>query len=167
MNGSPETTTRYTILESPIGALLLIGEPGRLRALHYPGRHRIGGDWVEDAEPFADAIRQLGEYFAGERREFDLELDPRGSDFDRTVWAQLVEIPYGETTSYGEIARAIGRPDRARAVGAANGRNPLPIVIPCHRVIGADGSLVGYGGGLELKRRLLELESGAMQQTLA
>jgi methylated-DNA-[protein]-cysteine S-methyltransferase len=167
VNGSPESRIEYTTVQSAIGELLLVGERGRLRALHYPGRHRIESDWVETAEPFAAAIEQLDEYFAGERREFDLDLDPRGTDFERAVWAQLREIPSGATTSYGEVARAIGRPDRARAVGAANGRNPLPIVIPCHRVIGADGSLVGYGGGLELKRRLLELESGAVQQTLA
>jgi methylated-DNA-[protein]-cysteine S-methyltransferase len=167
MNGSPENATQYTIFDSPIGELLLVGKRGRLQAVQYPGGHRVGAGWVEDAELFAEAIDQLGEYFAGERREFDLELEPRGTDFDRAVWAQLMEIPYGATTSYGEVARAIGRPDRARAVGAANGRNPLPIVVPCHRVIGADGSLVGYGGGLELKRRLLELESGAVQQTLA
>jgi methylated-DNA-[protein]-cysteine S-methyltransferase len=167
VNGSPESRIEYTTIQSPIGELLLVGERGRLHELHYPGRHRIGADWLEAADPFAAAIEQLDEYFTGERREFDLDLDPRGTAFDRAVWAQLREIPYGETTSYGEIARAIGRPDRARAVGAANGRNPLPIVIPCHRVIGADGSLVGYGGGLELKRRLLELESGAVQQTLA
>jgi methylated-DNA-[protein]-cysteine S-methyltransferase len=167
VNGSPENATRYTTFESPIGDLLLVGGSGRLLGVQYPGSHRIRPGWVEDPEHFADAIDQLGEYFAGERREFDLELDPQGTDFDRAVWRQLLEIPYGETTSYGEVARAIGRPDRARAVGAANGRNPLPIVVPCHRVIGADGSLVGYGGGLELKRRLLELESGAVQQTLA
>jgi methylated-DNA-[protein]-cysteine S-methyltransferase len=167
VNGSPDNTTEYTTFESPIGDLLLVGERGRLLGLHYPGRHRIGPGWGEAAEPFADAIEQLGEYFAGERHEFELELDPQGTDFERAVWAQLLEIPYGETTSYGAVARAIGRPDRARAVGAANGRNPLPIVIPCHRVIGADGSLTGYGGGLDLKRRLLELESGAVQQTLA
>ena len=167
MNGSPDSSTEYTTFESPIGDLLLVGERGRLRGLHYPGSHRVGPGWVETAGPFGDAIEQLGQYFAGERHEFELELDPRGTGFERAVWAQLLEIPYGETTSYGAVARAIGRPDRARAVGAANGRNPLPIVIPCHRVIGADGSLVGYGGGLDLKRRLLELESGAVQQTLA
>jgi methylated-DNA-[protein]-cysteine S-methyltransferase len=167
VNGSPDSRTQYTTFESPIGALVLVGERGRLRGVQYPGRRRIDADWIETAEPFGAAIDQLGEYFAGQRNEFDLELDPRGTEFERAVWAQLLEIPYGETASYGEVARAIGRPDRARAVGAANGRNPLPIVIPCHRVIGADGSLVGYGGGLELKRRLLELESGAVQQTLA
>jgi methylated-DNA-[protein]-cysteine S-methyltransferase len=167
MIGTPGSATQYTAFESPIGELLVVGERERLTAIQYPDRQWTEPGWVEAAEPFAEAIEQLGEYFAGERRDFDLDLDPRGTEFDRAVWARLEEIAYGETTSYGEIARAIGRPDRARAVGAANGRNPLPIVIPCHRVIGADGSLVGYGGGLELKRRLLELESGAVQQTLA
>jgi methylated-DNA-[protein]-cysteine S-methyltransferase len=167
VNASPHSRTEYTTFESPIGNLLLVGERGRLRGLQYPGRHRIGPEWIETTDPFTDAMEQLGDYFAGQRHEFELDLHPQGTEFERAVWEQLLEIPYGETASYGEVARAIGRPDRARAVGAANGRNPLPIVIPCHRVIGADGSLVGYGGGLDLKRRLLELESGAVQQTLA
>ncbi len=105
------------------------------------------------------ATRQLREYFAGERREFELPLDPRGSEFQKRVWSALRNIPYGTTISYGELAHRVGQPTAARAVGAANGRNPIPIVIPCHRVIGKDGSLTGFGGGLPLKERLLELES--------
>jgi len=159
-------TTAYTGWQSPVGELLLIGDEDALRAIHFPGRHRIRGEWIESAEPFADAIEQLGRYFAGERVEFGLKVEMPGSEFDRSVWDELWRIPYGETRSYGEIARAIGCPDRARAVGSANARNPVPIVVPCHRVIGADGSLVGYGGGLDLKRELLELEAGARQQTL-
>jgi methylated-DNA-[protein]-cysteine S-methyltransferase len=116
--------------------------------------------WREAREPFSQAIEQLDQYFAGERTEFDLELDMRGTQFQNDVWNALLTIPYGETRSYGEIARQIGRPDRARAVGAANGCNPVSIIVPCHRVIGSDGSLTGYGGGLPRKRFLLDLEAG-------
>jgi len=104
--------------------------------------------------------RQLEEYFAGERTIFDIPLAPEGAPFEREVWRALEEIPYGETVSYGEIARRVGQPTAARAVGTANGRNPIAVIVPCHRVIGADGSLTGYGGGLERKRLLLELERG-------
>jgi methylated-DNA-[protein]-cysteine S-methyltransferase len=168
MNATPTTTPLlFTTWESPVGELLLTGdERGALRSIQLPRRHARSSEWQTAGAPFAEAIAQLSEYFAGERRTFDLELAPRGGGFDQAVWERVAEIPYGETRSYGQVAREIGHPDRARAVGSANGRNPLPIVIPCHRVIGADGSLVGYGGGLELKRRLLELEAGAAQQTL-
>ena len=114
-----------------------------------------------EAPPLAEVRRQLAEYFAGRRRDFDLPLAPRGTAFERQVWEALLAIPYGETRSYAEIARSIGHPDACRAVGRANGRNPIPIVIPCHRVIGSDGSLTGYGGGLDLKRLLLGLEGAA------
>ena len=166
VNRSPQTPTLYTTWRSPIGELLLAGSGDAIRAIQYPGRHSIRGEWVEASAPFAEAVEQLERYFAGERKEFDLPLEMPGSEFDRKVWSELRRIPYGETCSYGEIARAIGRPERARAVGSANARNPLPIVVPCHRVIGADGSLVGYGGGLELKQALLDLEASARQQTL-
>jgi methylated-DNA-[protein]-cysteine S-methyltransferase len=156
----------YTTFESPVGELTLVGDERALRALYFPGRARRGDGLVRAGEPFASAVEQLGEYFEGARTQFDLPLDPRGRPFDRAVWALLAEIPYGETRSYGELARALGRPDRARAVGAANARNPLPIVLPCHRVIGSDGSLTGYGGGLDLKRALLALERGAWQKRL-
>jgi methylated-DNA-[protein]-cysteine S-methyltransferase len=112
-----------------------------------------------DPAALADVTAQLDSYFAGELTEFDVPLAPRGSEFQLRVWNALLEIPYGETASYGEIADAVGRPDAVRAVGATNGRNPIAVIIPCHRVIGADGSLVGYGGGLDRKRLLLELEA--------
>jgi O-6-methylguanine DNA methyltransferase len=112
----------------------------------------------EDDRPFIRAEKQLREYFAGQRREFDFELDMRGTPFQCQVWQAVAAVPYGQTTSYGDIARRIGKPAAVRAVGAANGANPLPIVVPCHRIVGADGSLTGYGGGLPMKRRLLDLE---------
>jgi methylated-DNA-[protein]-cysteine S-methyltransferase len=156
----------YTTWRSPIGELTLVGNEGALRALHLPSRPPNTAGWTRAEAPFADAAQQLEEYFAGVRTEFKLELDPRGRPFDLAVWRLLAEIPYGETRSYGELARALGRPDRARAVGGANARNPLAIILPCHRVIGSDGSLTGYGGGLEVKRALLDLEQGAWQGAL-
>jgi methylated-DNA-[protein]-cysteine S-methyltransferase len=159
-------TTAY---ESPIGELVLVGDGDALAAIHLPNRppspERRAG-WTEDAAALAHAVGQLDEYFGGRRTEFDLPLRQAGTPFERAVWERVAAIPYGETASYGEIARALGRPDRARAVGAANGRNPLPIVVPCHRVIGSDGSLVGYGGGLERKRALLDLERSAREPRL-
>jgi methylated-DNA-[protein]-cysteine S-methyltransferase len=159
-------TRLYTTWGSPLGELLLEGDEHALRALHLPGRHpsRHGRDLA--GAPFARAIEQLDEYFAGERTAFDLSLAPRGGSFDRTVWAHLERIPYGATRSYADIARALGDPDRARDVGIANARNPLPIIVPCHRVVGSDGSLTGYAGGLDRKRALLVLEQGAWQETL-
>jgi methylated-DNA-[protein]-cysteine S-methyltransferase len=156
----------HTTVPSPIGELTLMGDEHALRALHLPGRPPRLDGWKQASAPFAAAVAQLDEYFAGSRTEFDLELDPRGRPFDMAVWGLLAEIPYGETRSYGELARALGRPDRARAVGGANARNPLAIILPCHRVIGSDGSLTGYGGGLECKRALLDLEQGAWQPAL-
>ena len=156
----------YTTWQSPLGDLLLAGNEGALRVLHLPGRHARRPDWVSAEEPFAPAVEQLEEYFAGERTAFDLPLASSGSRFEQAVWGALSEIPYGETRSYGEVAAAIGRPDRARAVGVANARNPIAIIVPCHRVIGSDGSLTGYGGGLERKRALLDLEQGALQLSL-
>jgi methylated-DNA-[protein]-cysteine S-methyltransferase len=156
----------YTTWHSPLGRLLLAGDEYALRALHLPNRHGRRPEWVSAEAPFARAVEQLEEYFAGQREAFDLPLAASGSPFEKAVWDAVSEIPYGETRSYGEVARAIGRPDRARAVGSANARNPLAIIVPCHRVIGSDGSLTGYGGGLERKRALLELEQGAWQQSL-
>jgi len=124
------------------------------------GRHGVEDGWVRDDAAFRSAATQLGEYFAGERQAFDLPLRPEGSEFQQRVWSALCDIPYGRTISYGELALRIGDPGGARAVGAANGQNPISIVVPCHRVIGADGSLTGYGGGLERKRHLLDLEAG-------
>jgi methylated-DNA-[protein]-cysteine S-methyltransferase len=126
----------------------------------------ISRQWARDDNAFPEARQQLAQYFAGERTSFDLKLHMDGTAFQRTVWRALTEIPYGETISYGELARRIGRPDRARAVGTANGQNPIAVIVPCHRVIGADGKLVGYGGGLENKRLLLDLEQGAIPLAL-
>jgi methylated-DNA-[protein]-cysteine S-methyltransferase len=151
--------TLYTQIPSPIGQLLLIGDEHSLTSL-YMSPYHLPADSKRAAEPFADAVEQLEQYFAGERVEFDLTLDMQGTDFQRNVWNALLTIPYGETRSYGEIANQIGRPDRARAVGAANGSNPISIIVPCHRVIGSDGSLTGYGGGLPRKRWLLDHEAG-------
>jgi methylated-DNA-[protein]-cysteine S-methyltransferase len=155
----------YTTMDSPLGELLLLGDGDSLVGLHMQaGRHpvRIQQSWVRDDDTLADIRVQLDEYFAGVRTRFDVKLRMDGTAFQRTVWHALTEIPYGETISYGELARRIERPDRARAVGMANGQNPIAVIVPCHRVIGADGKLVGYGGGLDNKRRLLELESGVL-----
>jgi methylated-DNA-[protein]-cysteine S-methyltransferase len=157
------TQTLYTTMESPIGELLLVGDGETLSGLYMQDGRKpkgIAPDWTESPAPFADVRTQLEEYFVGERTTFDVSLAPKGAPFEREVWHALEEIPYGETVSYGEIARRVGQPAAARAVGTANGRNPIAVIVPCHRVIGADGSLTGYGGGLERKRLLLELESG-------
>jgi methylated-DNA-[protein]-cysteine S-methyltransferase len=150
----------WTVYESPLGPLTLIGDEDGLRAVYFPGRSGRLDEATRDAAPLADAITQLEEYFAGERQSFELALTLEGTPFQRRVWATLQAIPYGETRSYGQLASEIGRPDRVRAVGAAVGRTPVPIMVPCHRVIGADGSLTGYGGGLQRKQALLELEAG-------
>jgi methylated-DNA-[protein]-cysteine S-methyltransferase len=153
--------TRYTIVDSPVGALLLARDGDGLRALHFlRGRRPADPDpaWTRDDAGFDDLARELHEYFAGTRREFTVPLAPRGTGFQRAVWAELCRIPYGETISYAELARRIGNPRAVRAVGLANGANPLAIIVPCHRVIGADGTLTGYGGGLTTKRYLLDLE---------
>ena len=155
--------TCYCVIESPIGRLLLAGDASELRHVRFLDGSRPDGpeaDWREDAAPFADAIRQLREFFAGRRREFELPLRPHGTAFQERVWTQLRRIPYGETITYGELARRVGDPRASRAVGLANGRNPLPVVIPCHRVIGANGALTGFGGGLPIKEKLLALERG-------
>jgi methylated-DNA-[protein]-cysteine S-methyltransferase len=159
-----------SMLETPVGRLqLAVDHRGVLAEILLPNRTPVAGS-VEPAPAAAkrglDAVReQLGEYFAGKRRAFDLQLQPRGSQFEIQVWMKLLSVPYGTTTSYGAIAAELGLSNGARAVGRANGANPIPIVIPCHRVIGSDGSLTGYGGGLPLKRALLELE-GALPARL-
>lgn len=152
----------YTWYESPVGRLLLVGSPAGLRFVSFSnGKHAVSvsPQWAEDRAVFNSAIAQLEEYFAGRRKTFDLALFPQGTPFQKQVWSALQTIPYGETTSYKDLAQRIGKPKTVRAVGAANGANPIPIIIPCHRVIGSDGSLTGFGGGLPLKKRLLELES--------
>jgi methylated-DNA-[protein]-cysteine S-methyltransferase len=153
-------------MPSAVGTLTLVADDDHLREIHFPReRHpsRRPPPREGDNALLREARRQLHAYFSGELREFDLPLDPAGTDFQREVWAALAKIPYGETWSYGRLAQRIGKPDAVRAVGAANGRNPIPIVLPCHRVIGADGSLTGFGGGLPTKQFLLRLE-GALPQ---
>ena len=152
------STTAYDIVESPIGPLLITAEDGALTRLYMSPFH-LDSAWARDPGVLAEPARQLAEYFAGERTEFELLLRPAGTDFQRAVWDLLLGIPYGRTTSYGALALELGDPRKVRAVGLANGRNPISIVVPCHRVIGADGSLVGYGGGLERKRVLLAHEA--------
>jgi methylated-DNA-[protein]-cysteine S-methyltransferase len=159
-------TTEYTYTQTPIGRLLLHGDErglaGILFALNGKAAEPLA-DWRRSATPFVEATHQLAAYFAGELRKFDLRLAPEGTPFQLETWRELQRIPYGKTISYGELARRIRRPKAVRAVGAANGRNSLPIVVPCHRVIGSNGKLTGFGGGLDVKRYLLELE-GAMSR---
>ena len=162
-------TYAYTMIPSPVGVLTLVARDTGLTAIlwedDHPQRVRLGAMTEDAAHPvLVAAAAQLGEYFAGERQLFDLPLDFRGTDFQKSVWAALLAIPFGETRSYGEIARAIGRPTASRAVGAANGRNPISIVAPCHRVIGGNGALTGFAGGLAAKTLLLRLEGVAVEE---
>ncbi|WP_409468547.1 methylated-DNA--[protein]-cysteine S-methyltransferase [Streptomyces sp. HC307] len=166
---------QHTVIDSPYGPLTLVAEDGVLCGLYMtdqrhrpleetfgmgvPPRERSRA-WGSAEEPFTETEEQLQAYFAGELKEFTLELRLNGTPFQRTVWDQLRRIPYGETRSYGELADALGNPHASRAVGLANGRNPIGIIVPCHRVIGANGGLTGYGGGLERKQRLLDFERG-------
>jgi len=153
--------TVHTTLDSPIGPLTLVSTDGRLSGVylheqrHRPPEERFG---ERDARPFAAAAAQLEEYFEGERTDFDLPLSLRGTPFQRSVWDELVKIPYGETISYGELAARLGNPAASRAVGLANGKNPVGVIVPCHRVVGSTGDLTGYGGGIERKRHLLAFE---------
>jgi methylated-DNA-[protein]-cysteine S-methyltransferase len=159
---SKETTMRYTLIASPLGELLAQRDELGITGLYLPtGRNAVvpSEHWTRDDDAFDDVRTQLTQYFAGALREFSLPLNAHGSAFQKRVWAALAEIPYGETATYGQTAQAIGTPTASRAVGLANGQNPISIVVPCHRVIGADGSLTGYGGGLEAKRWLLSHEA--------
>ncbi|MEU9734226.1 methylated-DNA--[protein]-cysteine S-methyltransferase [Streptomyces sp. NPDC048002] len=152
---------RHSVIDSPYGPLTLVADDGVLCGLYMTEqRHRPAEETFGDRDDtlFAAAEEQLEGYFAGELTEFTLELRLHGTPFQRTVWDELRRIPYGETRTYGELADALGKPAASRAVGLANGKNPVGIVVPCHRVVGADGSLTGYGGGLDRKRRLLDLE---------
>jgi len=159
------TTTRalrYTSVDSPIGELLLVGDGHVLHGLYMQAGRKpmtVGPGWKRDVSAFADVQTQLSEYFAGQRTAFETALVMNGTPFQKRVWCALQAIPYGETISYGELARAIGQPSAARAVGLANGSNPISVIVPCHRVIGANGTLTGYGGGTERKQTLLELEA--------
>ncbi|WP_439381666.1 methylated-DNA--[protein]-cysteine S-methyltransferase [Amycolatopsis lexingtonensis] len=152
---------KHAVIASPIGPLTLVGDGAALIGLYFDGHlrtPRITDLGPRDDDGFDNAERQLGEYFAGTRREFDLELAPRGSAFEKQVWALLTKIPYGETRTYGQLAAELGDPGAAQAVGNANGWNPISVVVPCHRVVGTSGGLTGYAGGLDRKRFLLSLE---------
>lgn len=157
--------TLYATTASPVGELLLVSREGALTGLYMvegPRPKRVPKDWSRTEEPFAPVVEQLGQYFAGLRTSFDLRLEMLGTAFQRQVWEGLRDIPHGQTESYGALAARLGPAVSPRAVGTANGQNPISIVVPCHRVIGADGSLVGYGGGLGRKRVLLDLEAGVL-----
>jgi methylated-DNA-[protein]-cysteine S-methyltransferase len=151
----------YSYYDSPVGSLLLAGDGVALSLISFPSgkaARQPEADWMRRNDAFKPVKQQMAAYFAGELTDFDLKLAPQGTDFQLAVWSALETIPYGETRSYGDIAAQLGKPDASRAVGAANGQNPLPIVVPCHRVIGSNGNLTGFGGGLECKQFLLRLE---------
>lgn len=152
---------QYRYMSSPIGELLLAGDANSLQVLGFPAgkmQRRAEPEWQHEPAAFTSVVTQLSAYFAGELQTFDLPLQPQVTSFQASVLAELQKIPYGETTTYAAIAQRLGKPKAARAVGMANGRNPIPIIIPCHRVIGANGSLTGFGGGIETKQTLLKLE---------
>lgn len=156
------TALLYTRVASPLGPLLVAGDETALHVVRFPsGRKAFGPEpsWRRADVPFREAERQLEAYFGGELRGFELPLHLTGTAFQKSVWTRLATIPFGATTTYGELARALGSPKASRAVGLANGSNPLPIILPCHRVVGADGSLTGFGGGLEAKALLLAHEA--------
>jgi methylated-DNA-[protein]-cysteine S-methyltransferase len=162
MTSTIVSPTLHRVVPSPLGPLLLSGDERHLTGLRFAASASPPAAWRRDDERFEDEARQLDEYFAGERTAFDVPLRLDGPAFDRRVWEALRAIPPGATATYGELAERVGAPGRARAVGAANARNPIAIVVPCHRVIGADGGLTGYGGGLERKRALLALEGAIL-----
>ena len=161
--------TCYGVFDSPVGRLLIAGDADHVQRISFPREHRAKpppGGWRREDSLFAEAFRQLDAYFAGALTRFDLPVRFAGTAFQKRVWTALCDIAFGETTSYGALAARIGRPSASRAVGAANGANPLPIVVPCHRVIGADGSLTGFGGGVEIKRFLLAHEQRVSAQRM-
>ena len=154
---------KYARIITPLGTLFATAAGGALTGLYFEGgRHapEISRAWIEDCAhaPLRECARQIGEYLCGERQRFDLPCAPEGSDFQRRVWIEIARIPFGETLTYAQLARRAGAPGAARAAGAATGRNPLSIIVPCHRVVGTDGSLTGYAGGIERKTKLLEIE---------
>lgn len=154
-------TTYYTNIESPLGRLLILGDGDFVTGLYLPDHKGWSGldpAWERTEVPFREVRKQLDEYFAGKRREFDVPLKPAGTPFQQRVWSELVKIPYGNTLTYIELARRIGQPTASRAVGNANGRNPVSIIVPCHRVVGGNGKLTGYAGGLDKKEWLLNHE---------
>jgi methylated-DNA-[protein]-cysteine S-methyltransferase len=157
-------TDQWTVMATPVGEMMVIGDDAAVHFVHLPDSFDRGAfdpDRLGRPAAVATAVEQIDAYFSGSLKDFSLPLDPAGTAFQRQVWLALAAIPYGETESYGELAGRVGNPKACRAVGLANGRNPIPLVLPCHRVIGANGSLTGYGGGLELKRRLLDHECKA------
>jgi methylated-DNA-[protein]-cysteine S-methyltransferase len=173
-SAAPAGHRSHAVVDSPVGPLTLVAVDGAVAGLYMDEhRHRppreLFGDPADDpaGEPFAGAFRQLREYFDGQRTEFDLQLRLGGTAFQQRVWAALQVIPYGQTVSYGQLADRLGQPTASRAVGLANGKNPVSIIVPCHRVVGADGGLTGYGGGIERKRYLLAHELRVSGQTLA
>jgi methylated-DNA-[protein]-cysteine S-methyltransferase len=153
----------YTFLEdTPAGRILVAGDQSALKEVRFlkerPGQVEVPDHWRQGERPLREALRQLRLYFAGKLKTFDIPIEPEGTSFQQRVWQALRGVPFGETASYGQIAKAIGQPKACRAVGAANGRNPIPIIVPCHRIIGSNGALVGFGGGLGVKQALLRLE---------
>ena len=151
----------YCYYKAPFGDLLLVEAGGKIEQVAFPIEHngkKPEKEWVENEKPFKEIFIQLDEYFTGQRTDFSLALNPIGTEFQKAVWKELRKIPYGSTINYGELAKRIGNPKASRAVGAANGKNPIGIIVPCHRVIGKDGSLTGFGGGLSVKELLLKLE---------
>jgi methylated-DNA-[protein]-cysteine S-methyltransferase len=156
----------YDYMASPVGQLMLVSEGHCIRKIVFRNNPRAAEPdpaWRQDADALGEVMRQLQAYFAGTRESFDLQLAPEGTPFQKKVWTELGKIPYGDTLSYGELAKRIGNPKASRAVGLANGANPIPIIVPCHRVIGANGKLTGYGGGLPIKEKLLALERRQLQ----
>lgn len=154
---------KFIIIDSPVGKLLLAGDDNGLQRIQFENNISVDHNWQEDKQYFNQVILQLKEYFAGKREQFNLQLNPIGTEFQKQTWKQLQKIEYGTTKFYAQIAEEMGRPKAARAVGLANNRNPLPIIIPCHRVVGKNGSLTGFAGGLGVKQKLLELEYGNSQ----
>ena len=164
MNSHPDYCIEARVIGSPVGDLVLLSSGEGLSGLYFG--HRIGREGLPDDNRRSAVLNaaetQLAEYFAGSRKRFEIPLDARGTPFQQSVWEQLRQIPHGQTASYGDLARNLGKPGAMRAVGLANGANPISIIVPCHRVIGADGSLTGFGGGLEIKQQLLEHEGALL-----
>jgi len=159
MSSKIQKPAHYQLLDTPIGSLRLVSDGAALTKIEFPQQHSTSSDEIETTDPVLSVCAtQLTEYFAGQRQAFSLPLNAGGTIFQNEVWSALTDIPFGELRSYSDIACAIGRPNAVRAVGAANGRNPLPIIVPCHRVIGSNGSLTGFAGGIPLKTKLLQLE---------
>jgi methylated-DNA-[protein]-cysteine S-methyltransferase len=161
--------TFFTLTPSPVGDLLLVRTGEGLTRIEFHGGRTKDlplHEWTETTTPFQDTISQLQLYFSGKLKKFNLPLAPQGTPFQQSAWQALLDIPYGETRSYGDVARVIGRPKAVRAVGAANGQNPISIVIPCHRVVGSNGHLTGFGGGLDVKQQLLTLEGSLPQKKM-